>query len=88
MSKRFVHSNSGTCSASVEFEVEAGKVHKVAFQGGCSGNLQGLSALVEGLAVDEAIQRLKGIRCGDSDTSCPDQLALALAEAAGAAPRA
>ena len=44
-------------------------------KGGCSGNLQGIAALVRGMPAEEAIQRLKGIRCGFKDTSCPDQLA-------------
>lgn len=81
MSQRFVHQNQGTCSASVEFVIDAGKVGSVSFLGGCNGNLQGISRLVEGLEVEEAIRRLSGIRCGDNPTSCPDQLARALAEA-------
>lgn len=87
MSQRFVHVNQGTCSASVEFAIEDGKVRSVAFQGGCSGNLQGISRLIEGLEVEEAVRRLSGIRCGDNVTSCPDQLARALAEVAVPAAR-
>ncbi len=74
-----VHANLGTCSSAVEFEVEGDRIVSVAFKGGCSGNLQGISRLVEGLEIQDAVRRLSGIRCGDSDTSCPDQLALALA---------
>ena len=50
----------------------------VAFEGGCSGNTQGVAALVEGMDIDEAIRRMEGIRCGFKSTSCPDQLATAL----------
>ena len=55
----------------------------VSFVGGCNGNLQGISHLVEGMDVDEAISRLEGIQCGFKKTSCPDQLAQALKEATG-----
>ena len=68
----------GVCSRSIEFEVENGIIKSVKFNGGCSGNTQGISALVKGMSVDEAISRLKGIRCGFKSTSCPDQLANAL----------
>ena len=69
---------SGTCSRSIRFQVEEGKVSAVRFEGGCHGNLQGIGALVEGMDKDEVIRRLKGIRCGFKSTSCPDQLAKAL----------
>lgn len=62
----------------IDFEVEGGVIQSVAFTGGCSGNLQGISALVSGMAVDDAIAKLKGIKCGFKETSCPDQLAHAL----------
>jgi uncharacterized protein (TIGR03905 family) len=75
MVKHYEHRNEGTCSASVEFSVEDGIVKGVSFSGGCSGNLLGLSALVEGMEIGEAARRLSGIRCGESETSCPDQLA-------------
>ena len=68
----------GTCSSAIDLEVENGIIKSVAFTGGCHGNLQGISRLVEGMKVDEAITRLKGIRCGFKSTSCPDQLARAL----------
>jgi len=63
------------------FEVNEGKVNNVAFVGGCNGNLQGISKLVEGMDIDEAISRLDGIHCGPKPTSCPDQLANALKKA-------
>lgn len=68
----------GTCSREINFEVVDGKLHNVSYLGGCNGNLQGVSALVEGMEVNEAIARLKGIKCGFKQTSCPDQLATAL----------
>ena len=64
------------------FEVKDGKVTGVRFVGGCSGNTQGVARLVEGMDVHEAISRLEGIKCGFKPTSCPDQLAKALKEAA------
>jgi uncharacterized protein TIGR03905 len=68
----------GVCSTSINIELEDGIVKSVAFTGGCNGNLQGISRLVEGMKAEEAISRLKGIRCGFKNTSCPDQLAQAL----------
>lgn len=68
----------GTCSREIDFEVVDGRLHNVKYLGGCNGNLQGVGALVEGMEVTEAIRRLKGIRCGMKQTSCPDQLATAL----------
>lgn len=68
----------GTCSSLIEVEVENGIVTDIHFTGGCNGNLQGISSLVKGMAVDEVIARLEGIRCGSRITSCPDQLCKAL----------
>ena len=68
----------GVCSREIDFDVVDGKVRNVKYLGGCSGNTQGVGALVEGMDVDDAIERLKGIKCGFKSTSCPDQLALAL----------
>lgn len=72
------YKTSGVCSSSIEFDVVDNKITGVKFTGGCNGNLQGISALVEGMSVDEAISRIKGIKCGFKSTSCPDQLAIAL----------
>lgn len=69
---------SGVCSRYIEVTVEDGVVKNVQFYGGCSGNTQGVAALVKGMKVDDAISRLKGIDCGGRGTSCPDQLAMAL----------
>ena len=72
------YSTKGTCSKQIIFDIDAeNKIHNVKFIGGCSGNLQGISRLVEGKTPDEVVALLKGIRC-KQNTSCPDQLALAL----------
>lgn len=68
----------GVCSTSIDIEVDNGIIKSVTFTGGCNGNLQGISKLVEGMNAQDAIARLKGIRCGFKSTSCPDQLAKAL----------
>ena len=68
----------GTCATSIDVEVEEGVITSVNFNGSCNGNLQGISSLVTGMNIEEAITKLKGIKCGFKSTSCPDQLALAL----------
>ena len=68
----------GVCSQRFVIQVEDGVIRSLQVAGGCSGNLQGISRLVEGMPVKEAIARLEGIRCGMKPTSCPDQLAQAL----------
>ena len=68
----------GTCSRQVNVEVDGDVITSCAFVGGCSGKTQGVAALVVGMKVDDAIKKLKGIKCGFKPTSCPDQLALAL----------
>lgn len=68
----------GTCSSAIDIEVNGGIIESVSFIGGCNGNLKGISALVKGMKVEDAITRLEGIRCGFKNTSCPDQLAQAL----------
>ena len=70
----------GVCSRRIAFDLTDGVVRNVSFEGGCSGNTQGVARLVEGMDVDEAIKRMSGIRCGFKPTSCPDQLAKALSE--------
>lgn len=71
----------GTCSQTIDFDIEDGKVKNVKFMGGCNGNLQGIAKLVEGMAPEEVIAKLEGIKCGFKSTSCPDQLAQALKQA-------
>lgn len=73
-----IYKTSGTCSSAINLDVEGDIIKSVSFTGGCNGNLQGISRLVEGMKVEDAISRLKGIRCGFKNTSCPDQLARAL----------
>lgn len=78
---QFIYQTQGTCSKCIEVELDGDKVRSVHFIGGCHGNLQGISRLVEGMPVQDVIGRLKGIRCGLKATSCPDQLAHALEKA-------
>ena len=59
-----IYKTSGTCSSAIDLEVEGDIIKSVSFTGGCNGNLQGISRLVEGMKVEDAISRLKGIRCG------------------------
>ena len=79
-----VYKTKGVCASAVSFDLEDGKITGARFTGGCSGNTQGVCALVEGMDAKEAIKRLSGIRCGFKPTSCPDQLAKALQEALNA----
>lgn len=72
------YKTSGVCSSGIDFEVVDNKVTNVKFIGGCSGNTQGVAALIEGMDIDEAIRRIEGIKCGFRPTSCPDQLSKAL----------
>lgn len=73
----------GVCSRRIDFDLIEGKVRNVKFVGGCSGNLQGIARLIEGMDAKEAIKRLEGIKCGNKSTSCPDQFAHALRQACG-----
>ena len=79
----YKYKTKGTCSVQIDFDITDGIVSNVKFMGGCNGNLQGISALVEGLSADEVIKRLKNIKCGFKSTSCPDQLACAIETAIG-----
>ena len=80
MKKKLEYKTQGTCSRAVTVEVENGVITDCKFSGGCSGNTQGVAALVVGMGIDEAVAKIKGIKCGFKNTSCPDQLALALEE--------
>ncbi len=73
-----VYKPKGVCSQLMTIDVENGIIKKVEIKGGCSGNLQGISKLLVGMPVKEAIEKMEGIRCGNKSTSCPDQLAQAL----------
>ena len=68
----------GTCSTQIDIVTNGDNIENVAFYGGCNGNLQGISILVKGMKIDDAIKKLEGITCGFKSTSCPDQLAKAL----------
>jgi uncharacterized protein (TIGR03905 family) len=72
------YKTNGVCSSEIQFKIENDRVKEVVFIDGCEGNLAGISKLVEGMMVDEVINKLQGIKCGQSDTSCPAQLANAL----------
>ena len=77
---RYTYQTEGTCSEAIEFEIVDGKLHNVQFIGGCDGNTQGVGRLVEGMKVEDVLDRLEGIRCGWKITSCPDQLYKAIHE--------
>lgn len=77
----YEYKTKGTCSQYIHFDITEGKVYNVQFIGGCNGNLQGISKLVEGMDANEVIDRIKNIHCGSKATSCPDQLATAIQEA-------
>ena len=72
------YSTKGTCAKEIKFDLTDGIVNNVKFIGGCPGNLQAISTLVEGMSAEEVIKKLKGITCGDKPTSCTDQLVMAL----------
>ena len=78
MKKNIEYNTKGTCSRKIFVEIENGVISACRFEGGCSGNTQGVAALVIGMTPEEAIKRIKGIKCGPRPTSCPDQLARAL----------
>ena len=72
------YNTKGVCSSKIHFNIESGTLRDVKFENGCPGSLTAICSLVEGMPVNEAVSRLKGIRCGRKATSCPDQLARAL----------
>ncbi len=78
MQKHIDYRTHGTCSRMVSVDIEDGVITDCKFVGGCAGNTQGISRLVVGMRVEDAISKIKGIKCGFKDTSCPDQLAKAL----------
>ncbi len=81
MKKHIEYKTKGTCSRAVIVDVEDGVITDCQFVGGCSGNTQGVASLVKGMKVEDAVSKIKGIKCGMKSTSCPDQLAIALEEA-------
>ncbi len=76
----FVYKTKGVCATEIHLNIENDIIKELNFVRGCAGNLIGISALVCGMNIDEAITKLKGITCGNKDTSCPDQLSKALEE--------
>lgn len=76
-----VYKTKGTCSTQIDIEMDGEVIKSVSFTGGCNGNLQGISKLVEGMRGEDAIAKLRGIRCGFKSTSCPDQLSYAVEQA-------
>ena len=80
--KHITYATKGTCSRQIDFDLgDDGKIYNVAFTGGCNGNTQGVSRLVEGMDAQEVLSRITGIQCGVRGTSCPDQLSKAIRQA-------
>ena len=77
----YTRRNKGTCARSSKVVIEDGIIKDVEIVGGCDGNIKGVISLIKGMEAKDAVQRIKGIRCGFKSTSCPDQLALAIEEA-------
>lgn len=76
--EHIAYKTQSVCSRSIDIDVEDGVIISVKFNGGCAGNTQGVANLLKGMKIEDAIERLEGIRCGFKPTSCPDQLAKAL----------
>lgn len=81
MSTKFTFYPQGVCSVMIEVELEGETIKEVIFTGGCNGNLNGISKLIQGMNAREVIEKLEGTRCGVNETSCPDQLSKALRQA-------
>ena len=81
MEKIIEYTTRGTCARAIRIKLEDNLIKEVKFMGGCSGNTQGVAALVAGMTAEEAIRHLSGIKCGPKSTSCPDQLSIALKQA-------
>ena len=77
----YEYKTKGTCSRKITLELDGKTIKHVEFEGGCNGNLKGISKLVEGMDMDFVIERFSGNTCNNKPTSCPDQLAIALREA-------
>lgn len=73
----------GTCSRQISFDIVDDKIYNVNFIGGCNGNLKGIASLVEGMNANEVVNKLKGIRCGFKNSSCPNELAKAIGDILG-----
>ena len=77
----YTYKTSGTCSSMIDFDIIDGKLHNIVFTNGCNGNLKAIGRLLEGMPVEFALDRLTGIQCGASSTSCGDQLSRAIRQA-------
>lgn len=77
----YVYRTKGTCSSKIEIELDGDIIKEVKFTGGCNGNLNGISKIVEGMTVESVISKFSGLTCGMKQTSCPDQLSKAVQEA-------
>ena len=78
---RYTYKTKGTCAIEISFDIENEIVSNIEFLGGCNGNLKAISKLVDGWKAQEIIKKLRGNVCGRKDTSCADQLSLAIEEA-------
>ncbi len=78
--KHYTYIPQGVCIVKIDFDIEDGRIYNVKYERGCNGNLKAISALVEGMKVEDVISKVRGIKCGIKDTSCSDQLARALEE--------
>ena len=76
--EKYTYKPTGVCSQLMEFTLDNGKIIDLSVTGGCNGNLKGISSLLKGMDINEAINKLEGIKCGFKDTSCPDQIAKGL----------
>ena len=71
----------GVCARKITFELNEGKIYNLSFEGGCAGNLQAISKLVDGKEAKEVATLLRHNDCRGKGTSCADQLAIAIEEA-------
>ncbi len=78
MSEHFTFQPRGVCSSRMDFELSGDTIESLKVTGGCNGNLKGIASLLQGMKIDDVIERLDGVQCGMKGTSCPDQIARAL----------
>ena len=76
-----IYKTKGVCAWEIKYDLDGDIIEKIEFIGGCEGNAQGIESLGKGMSVDDVIERLAGIKCGNKNSSCPDQLAQALIQA-------
>ena len=82
--KKISYNPKGVCSRQMNIEIDDNNIiTKVQIIGGCAGNTQGVSRLIEGMNAQEAVKKIEGIRCGFKSTSCPNELAKAIIECLG-----